>query len=289
MITKVPATIVLVTILAAFVFLFSGIENNALTVRRHELSSPRLPAAFDGLRLVLIADLQSKRFRASQRFLAAAVREEKPDLVFMAGDMVDASRYDQQPVEELVNRLAGLRVYFVTGNHEWWSRRYNRPSGGLRGLLMQNGVEPLENRRVNIERGRSQLTLIGLDDPARYPGPLQEERFLSELRELSDPENSPFTILLVHRPEYFREYAGIGTDLILAGHAHGGQFRLPGFDLGFFSPGQGFFPDYTTGPYHEGRSVMIVSRGLGNSVIPLRLHNPPEIVSIILRRAEKID
>ena len=101
---------------------------------------------------------------------------------------------------------------------------------------------------------------------------------------LSDLASDAFTVLLSHRPEFFDLYVQQGFPLVLSGHAHGGQIRLP-FLGGILAPGQGFFPEYDSGLYTDETTSMVVSRGLGNSVFPFRLNNPPEIIIITLKGA----
>ena len=97
-----------------------------------------------------------------------------------------------------------------------------------------------------------------------------------------DSDEREFTVVLAHEPQYLARYAGTGVDLVLSGHAHGGQFRIP-FVGPVYAPGQGFFPKLTNGEHEDGNTKMIISRGLGNSVIPVRLFNNPEIVVVILK------
>ena len=123
--------------------------------------------------------------------------------------------------------------------------------------------------------------LIGLDDPDFTDGSSYDPERLFE-NKLQNMDLEPgFTILLSHRPELFPAYSASGIDLILSGHAHGGQFRIP-FIGGVAAPNQGFFPKYDAGEYHESGTTMIVSRGIGNSVIPVRINNRPEVVMIEL-------
>ena len=91
-----------------------------------------------------------------------------------------------------------------------------------------------------------------------------------------------FTVVLAHEPQYIKQYACSNVDLVLSGHAHGGQFRIPFFG-GIVAPDQGFFPKYSEGIHVEQDTTMVISRGLGNSIIPLRLFNYPEIVCVELK------
>ena len=102
----------------------------------------------------------------------------------------------------------------------------------------------------------------------------------TKLNNLADTESS-YIILLSHRPELFESYVSCNIDLVLSGHAHGGQFRLP-FIGGLIAPDQGIFPKYDAGLFTNGSTNMIVSRGLGNSIIPIRFNNRPEVIVIEL-------
>ena len=106
-----------------------------------------------------------------------------------------------------------------------------------------------------------------------------KDEFIQNRRLTDDP--NLFTVLLAHRPELVDEYQELGFDLVFSGHAHGGQFRFP-FIKGSYAPGQGIFPTYTSGAYKEGETTMIVNRGLGNSIIPIRIGNRPEIIVVTL-------
>jgi predicted MPP superfamily phosphohydrolase len=131
------------------------------------------------------------------------------------------------------------------------------------------GVTVLENETVTIRRGDHQIHLIGVPwDSSLYEG---------EAAQLD-----AYRILLSHAPERFDSYVEAGFDLVLAGHAHGGQFRLPLLG-GLYAPGQGVFPKYDSGIFAIGRTDMVVSRGIGNSVIPVRFANRPEVILIVLK------
>ena len=140
--------------------------------------------------------------------------------------------------------------------------------------LRASGITILENECVNIDKGDSSFALVGLDD-----------RNLSDntLANILQDYKSEFTVVLAHEPQYITNYSGEKVDLVMSGHAHGGQFRLP-FIGGVVAPDQGFNPQYTEGEYKMKDTTMIVSRGLGNSIIPVRLFNYPEIVCVELKQ-----
>lgn len=198
----------------------------------------------------------------------------------MTGDLIDANRTDLKSGIEFVSRMTEITpVYFVSGNHEASIRDYPV----LEEQLKQKGVTVLSNDTEILKINESKISLIGIADPQ-----MAHESFVSDLEivktELSrirhDFEN--YCILLAHRPELIDAYAEAKLDLVLAGHAHGGQIRLP-FIGGLFAPNQGIFPDYTSGLIEKDGTKMIVSRGIGNSVFPFRINNRPELAVIILR------
>lgn len=162
----------------------------------------------------------------------------------------------------------------MTGNHE--ARLSFHEYKELEDGLLDIGVTVLRNGEVIIEKDGAQISLIGLDDPNFGQG-INAER----INRIS--QNNNFSILLSHRPEYYDRYRMSVANLVLAGHAHGGQVRLP-FIGGLLAPGQGLFPKYDAGLYQEGDFAMIVSRGIGNSAVPIRFNNQPEIVVIELHK-----
>ncbi|SCC28504.1 Phosphoesterase [Bacillus mycoides] len=203
-----------------------------------------------------------------------------PDIIVITGDLIDSKSYDAeislQVIRELVTEYP---VYFVTGNHEQWSGKYN----SLEKELKKYNVTVLRNEHVSIQKDGQEINLLGIDDPEFTSGNRDEEHIVkSEIRKAKDGMHSDgFKVLLSHRPEFFEEYADEKVDLVLSGHAHGGQVRLP-FIGGLVAPNQGILPKYTAGLYEKQNTSMIVSRGLGNSIIPQRVFNRPEIVVVQL-------
>lgn len=199
----------------------------------------------------------------------------------ITGDLVDSGHTDIDIAIRFAEEAARIApVYYVTGNHEARLSQYDRLRNGLEAA----GVSMLEDRAVELERDGEKITLVGLSDPdftvrsdifGEVPAMVS-----TKLDSLADTESS-YTILLSHRPELFESYASSGIDLVLSGHAHGGQFRLP-FIGGLVAPNQGLFPKYDAGVYMESSTQMVVSRGIGNSIIPVRFNNRPEIVIVEL-------
>ena len=166
-------------------------------------------------------------------------------------------------------------TYYVNGNHE---SRVPEEYEKLQKGLVEAGVTILENSSADITIGDETITLIGINDPTfrmELVDDTMEQNIAHQLASVV-PDNENYKVLLAHRPEYFDVYAG-KVDLVLSGHAHGGQFIIP-FVGGFVAPGQGLFPEYYSGSYIKENTEMIVSRGIGNSIIPFRVNNKPELI-----------
>lgn len=250
--------------------LFLYFENNSITTSRITVSSTKLPQGFDGYRVVHLSDLQSKTFGKNQKPLVKKIIKAEPDLIVFTGDLVDSKHYNEAASLELMEKIVPIApVYFVTGNHEWWSGKFN----SLENKLSKLGVKVMRNTSESLTRGGDRISIAGVDDPDSGFG------FNTVLKETQGLKG--FKILLSHRPELFSLYSKNKIDLIFSGHAHGGQVRIP-FIGGVVAPDQGFFPEYTSGKYINGSSAMVVSRGLGNSIIPQRIFNRPEIIVVTL-------
>lgn len=268
----------LVVLAACFVWIYWS--NTAIQTTGISIRSEKLPKAFNGFIIVHISDLHNAAFRAGQGGLLKKVKAAKPDMVAITGDLIDSRRTD---IEEAMKFIRGATkitpVYYVTGNHE--SRISEYP--GLEKRMEEAGVVVLRNKGTTLEREGDCIQLMGLDDP----------NFMSKGRTVSQASvaeaalknmrsgGSGYVVLLSHRPELFDVYASNGIDLVLSGHAHGGQVRLP-FVGGLIAPHQGLFPRYTAGVYTKKQTSMVVSRGLGNSAAPIRINNRPELVVITL-------
>ena len=255
--------------------------NTALQISEILISSNHIPSAFSGFRIAQVSDLHNAEFGEGNAELLQMLHECDPDVIVITGDLVDASRTDMDIALAFVRKAVKIApIYYVTGNHEAAISRYDVLKTGLEAA----GVTVLEDEAVRLEHKGESITLIGLSDPdATIKGDLFGEvpaMVSTKLVSLMDGE-SGYTILLSHRPELFDAYVSVGIDLVLSGHAHGGQFRLP-FIGGLIAPNQGLFPKYDAGLYTEGKTNMVVSRGIGNSIIPIRFNNRPEIVVVEL-------
>ena len=270
----------MVLIVSILVILCLGIwtlwGNTALEVNEYEIVSDRIPEAFSGFRIAQVSDLHNAEFGEGNEKLIELLSQTNPDMIVITGDLIDSRHTDIEIALEFARQAIKLApVYYVSGNHEARVHEYEDLKMGL----AEAGVIVLEDQKVQITREGESITLMGIDDPS-----FQEDYLFgdavsvtsSALSELQN-ESDRYTVLLAHRPELFETYVDAGVDLVFSGHAHGGQFRLP-FVGGLVAPNQGFFPEYDAGLFSEGSTTMIVSRGVGNSIIPIRFNNRPEIV-----------
>ncbi len=234
----------------------------------------QVPKAFDGCKIVQVADLQNTEFGRDNARLVRKIEASSPDIIVITGDLLDRNRTNVESAMDFIYEIKQLApVYFVTGNHEHQSGEWEV----LEESLVNAGVTILNNGKSVLEKDGDTITLMGLADKKVNPS------YDTILHTLMTEQQDCFNILLSHRPELFETYVNAGVDLVFTGHAHGGQIRIPFTGQGIFAPHQGFFPKYTQGMHEKDGTVMIVSRGLGNSIFPLRLFNRPELIEVTLR------
>lgn len=254
-------------------------SQNRIVTEEFTLGNSTLPREFEGFRIVHLSDLHAKRFGEENSRLLTAVRDARPDIICVTGDMVDGPREEQEDyVTELMAGLTAIApVYFVSGNHEWasgWARE-------LFSLLEDMGVTVLRNRYVLLERDGARIVLAGVDDP----NGLRDQKTPAELSaEIREDHPGEYVLMLAHRDTLLDTWAELGIDAVLCGHAHGGLVRLP-FTDGLIAPGQGWFPGYTDGIYEKDAAQMLVSRGFTGSHGMPRLFNNPEVVVAVLKKS----
>lgn len=254
--------------------------NTALVRADVLVCSNGIPEAFDAYKIVQISDLHDAQIGENNEKLIAMTAETEPDCIVLTGDFVDSSRFHPERSLSVAEALVKIApVYYVSGNHEAIlpDEDYQALTDGLRGL----GVCVLEDESAELTRDGQSIRLIGLTDIGFHPGTLEEKKdALRTALSALLPEDE-FSVTLAHRPELMDVYTECGAPLVLSGHAHGGQIRLPGIG-GLIAPGQGLFPKYTEGKYEENGTTLVVSRGIGNSVLPLRVNDRPQIVVVQL-------
>lgn len=279
---KIVRIVVIAFFLALVIWTVWG--NTALELNWYTVSSDRVPEAFDGYRIAHVSDLHNTEMGKENEKLLTMLREAAPDMIAITGDLVDCRRTDIEVALQFT--AAAMEIapcYYVTGNHEARISEYDE----LKERLTKQGVIVLEDASVELELSGEKMVVIGVNDPAFPTDDLygDSETVMKKKLQALSGNIEEFTILLSHRPELFKSYADSNIDLVLSGHAHGGQFRLP-FVGGLMVPNQGFFPEYDAGLFTEGMTTMLVSRGIGNSAFPFRFNNRPEVILVELEREE---
>ena len=260
----------------AFLAAFLVADSLRLVTREYPLQYNTLPQAFDGFRIAQLSDLHARRFGAHNTRLLEAVAAAQPDIIAVTGDLVDDVGQGSY-VQELMTGLVQIApVYYVTGNHEWASGMIEE----LFDVLDVCGVTVLRNTYTVLNRGDASLILVGLDDPN---GPADMDTPAQVMDRVRSEVGDGFTVLLAHRNRV-EEYAQLGAQLVLCGHAHGGLIRLP-FTDGLIDTNRTWFPTYTCGVYTENGTDVLVSPGLGNSVPVPRILNPAQICVAVLQTA----
>ena len=249
----IPALIVIGILLLAYAAFF--IENRRFVIRRETIRHAKVNKAFT---IVQVSDLHDRQFGKEQEKLLSAIRDAKPDLIVITGDLFNRHRKSAcKNAFAFIRGAVGIAtIFFAEGNHECslgeTGERYIE-------TIRDIGVHVLRDEYTDV----GSVRIIGL---RQYASPQQ----LSALTEASR-----LNLVLAHRPELYPIYADTGADVVLSGHAHGGQIRL--FGIPIFSPGQGIFPRFTSGIYQVGHSFLYVSRGLGNTIPFPRVFNTPEL------------
>jgi len=273
--------------------------NSTIVVHTYTHEGRDVPESFEGFCIVQLTDIHSVRSEKQGQLILEKTAGQKPDIICITGDLVDSRYYGQHGIEgeartlRLLEELTRLApVYFVYGNHEMIllddpERNAFKTAAEELGIQLINN----ETHKITLEKGDEEIYIAGIQDPStlykdyRYAyldnNAERMEAMLDVVTEGIHDED--FVLLLSHRPEYLEMYDQYPVDLCLTGHAHGGQFRIP-FIGGVYAPGQGFFPKYTTGVYAASDMEMYVGTGIGNSAIPVRIFNPPEILTITLKK-----
>jgi len=285
-------------------FGFNYLANQNVFITNYEIVDENLPLGFDGFRIVQVTDVHSIRSKEQADLFYEKIVEQRPDAVVITGDLVDSTYYTKENTalkEGTSDKMAGqdtidfisrltehYYVYYVYGNHEMilLDDVDNNP---FKVAMEELGVIFLNNNGVKITKDDESIYMLGIQDPstlykdsdyAEYDNhPDRINAMMNKV--ISLKEEDLYTVLLTHRPEYFITYSNYDVDLVLAGHAHGGQVRIP-FIGGLYTPGQGWFPEYTEGMFNNNGTTMVVGRGIGNTIKVPRIFNPPEINTIVL-------
>ncbi len=270
---RIPVLVVCLLALVLWVLL----EQRWIQTTDYTVTSADLPAGFHGLRITEVADLHGTSFGDEQENLLKKVRETKPDIISINGDLFDV-RTDVSELDVLMTGLQEIApTFYVTGNHEWVTENLYATLDHFREL----GVTVLDNTYVTLEVGEERIALAGVHDPNGPYDMKTPEELVTEIRE--DLGEDTYILMLAHRNGQLDLWAELGVQTVLVGHGHGGIIRVP-FAGGLLDVEHNLFPTYDAGLFYAGETTMVVSRGLGNSIRIPRIFNRPELPVVTLER-----
>lgn len=264
-------------------------DSNRFVVRRHSFTDARIKRPY---RLVMFSDLHNKCFGPGNEKLLEAIDKLQPEGIFIPGDVLTAKPGKKLTVSlELLTKLSEkYLIYYSDGNHEHRLELYQDVYGSMaeeyEAGLKKAGIRRLNNASTAL--AGTGIKVYGLKmDPfyyRRFRTAYMPPSYLKSV--LGEKDEKSYGVLLAHNPDYFPEYAAWGADLVFSGHVHGGMVRIPGW-RGVVSPSVRLFPKYDGGLFREGKSTMLLSRGLGMHTIPIRLFNPGELLYVELLPADE--
>lgn len=290
---KFKNSIVILIFIVWFFWALIYIGNHHICSTVFEVKSPKIPQEFSGYTIVQVSDLHNTKFGKNQARLIKRIEQNKPNIIVITGDLIYKRSKDMEKeitdVTDFINNIVKIApVYFSTGNHD--IQVGEKYLNKIKENLTQAGVTLLEENSVKVNFKGKHINLAGINDLEMYFDDYVDEYIKSgkNLEKIDEEivdnclakiklDNSEFNVLLTHEPQFIEIYAKYKYDLVFAGHAHGGQIRLP-FIGPIMSPGQGLFPKYTSGLHTFENTKMIISRGLGKSKMPFRFLNDPELV-----------
>ncbi len=257
----------MVVIVALFLlFMIRGL-NNRLKLTRYSFVSSKVNTE---IRVIFISDLHSCQYGKNQNILLGHILAFQPDLILLGGDILDKKMPETAGFHLVRAAVKIAPTYFVTGNHEFYTAQCER----IKKQMTKIGVHILDGKKESLVLCTNPINVIGIDDPL-----VGKKTYTQQLQQLKRMKNQEFTFFLTHHPERVDDYQQVRSDLVLAGHAHGGQWRIPGLVNGLFAPHQGLFPKYTAGFYHLSNTTLLVGRGLNRESIKVpRFYNPPELI-----------
>ena len=268
-------------ILVAVIVILSGVTiwgNNSVDTELITVETDKLSSKWNGYKIAHISDYHNTPNKNINKDLLDSLKNNKPDVIFITGDIIDCHRTDVSRSLEFINKIKEIApIYYVTGNHECnFSINDQKAFDDMIADMVDSGVNVLRNSSGKIYKGEEFITIHGINDPYFHCEYSYEvESTTNDLCTELKVEDG-FNILLAHHPEQPLVYARYGFDLVYSGHAHGGQVRL--FGIGAIAPDQGLFPEYTNGLYKFDDTTLIVSRGIGNSLFPVRVFDRPHLI-----------
>lgn len=275
--------------------IYQVIRSRKVVVTEYFVESSKIPKQFDGFKIVQISDLHNNNITNN---IVDKIEEIKPDIIVLTGDVInyDTKTEDYKHIFDIIGKLnKQYPIYYIKGNHEQiigYYDKFNNNNDNIylifEELLIDLGVTILNNRKVHLERKGEVIFLYGLNIPLiqyiNFEHTRKVEEFtVEDINKLIKNVNKfEYNILLAHNPFFFEEYEKVGFDLVISGHVHGGEIRLP-FIGGLISPRRRLFAKYSKGKFNKNNTSMIVSAGLGDKTFKFRFNNPYDLPVIILK------
>lgn len=273
-----------VGVLLLLIVFYLHFQNTSIQITNYDITNSSIPTEFNHFKIAQISDFHNTSSKKIQKTLILNLKKEKPNIILITGDFIDSYRTKLEVSIQFLDQIKNIApIYYVTGNHEARITSYLEFEKDLK----SRNVIILNNEKQIIDYKNSKIEIIGLQDPEFYQkkiSPMDASYIInSKLKSVID-EKHHFQILLSHRPELFEVYVNNNIDLVFSGHAHGGQIRLPLIGP-IFAPSQGLFPKYTNGMHFKNNTTMVISRGIGNSSFPFRVHNRGELIFLQLMKS----
>ncbi len=277
------ALCVLLTLFVAF-SLVTIWGNVSLSVEHFEITTDKINIE-NSYKIAHISDYHNTKNQFLNDAVLLSLEKEKPDIIVLTGDLVDCRKTDIDKGIGFVSEIIKFApVYYVTGNHECnISIDSQTAFDNMIADLKESGVQVLRGESSVITLPNNEkINIFGIDDPYFHCEFASEIKYATDsLCSFLEIDKSEFNILLAHHPEQLDVYSKYNFDLVYSGHAHGGQGRL--FGIGLIAPDQGLFPKYTSGIYTEDKTTLIVSRGIGNSIAPVRIFDRPHLIYTVIQ------
>lgn len=266
---KFKKIILLILAISLIIFFAIGLDTS-LEITNYTIYSDKIK---NKVRIAFVADTHSCDYGEGQKELLEPLYSSNPDIVFLGGDIIDDKLPFEKGFETIQNLSKDYPTYYVSGNHEVWSKKLDF----IKEKVKSFDIQVLDGYFDTITINKEQIDILGIDDPD-----IGFKKYDEQYQKIKAFKSENLSLLLAHRPERVSEYENLDIDIVFCGHAHGGQWRIPLILKGFFSPNQGFFPKYTGGIYDLNNDIkMVLSRGLSreSTRIP-RFYNKPELVII---------
>lgn len=277
--------ILIVAVLFVLLIVIGVVDGNRFVVVEEEFNLPKLKK---GCRFVMISDLHNKVYGKNNEKVINAVKKANPDFVVIAGDQITSHAKESiEPGVNLVKELSRhYKIYYALGNHETKLKMYPERFGDMYNKLVKEVTNP--NVKLLVDEScilpEYSICLTGLELERAYFARFKKKEMEKGHIEKHIGKVQPqyCNVLIAHNPDYFEEYAAWGADFVLSGHVHGGIMRLPVLG-GVIAPSYKLFPKYDGGIFHEGKSTMLLGRGMGAHTLPFRFFNPAELHVVTLK------